>query len=459
MVTIDHLQSVSLRSNPAGAKISQVLLAALQAVEPGAAVARNLERDGGLLISGGRSFDLDLVKRVFIVGAGKAGSPMLQAALRILGERVDESLVIVKEGSLTWSGSATIPMKARLVEAGHPLPDRRGVANTQVILDLLAGATAEDLVICLISGGGSALLTAPVEGVTLEDLQTLTGQLLRCGASIDEINTLRKHLDRVKGGGLARAASPAQLLTLVLSDVVGSPLDVIASGPTTPDPSTFADCLGILEKYDLSEQIPAAIAAHLQKGAAGLAAETPKPGDPLFEHTHSVVIASNVEAAQAGLAQAAELGYHTQLLTTSLVGEASQAGHYLAALTRKVSAGQHAIHRPACLVAGGETTVTLQGHGLGGRNSELALAAVDGLAGLRSTFLITLATDGGDGPTDAAGAVVSGETLARAETLRMDPQAYLDENDSYTFFDRLGDLLKTGPTQTNVNDLTFIFVG
>jgi len=307
--------------------------------------------------------------------------------------------------------------------------------------------TESDLVVCLISGGGSALLTAPVDGVSLADMQALTAALLGCGASIDEINTLRRHLDRVKGGGLARAAAPARVIGLLLSDVVASPLEAIASGPTAPDPTTSADALAVLARYDLRRRVPGSILNALESNR-----ETPKPGDALFARVHNLIVGSNAVSAQAALSQAEREGFRARLLTTALQGEAARVGRDLAAELRRVAS------RPACLCAGGETTVTLgDAPGRGGRNQELALAAVADLAGLPDVMLVTLATDGEDGPTDAAGAVVTGGTLACARALGLDPDDYLRRHDAYAFFDALGDLLKPGPTGTNVNDLTFLF--
>jgi hydroxypyruvate reductase len=322
---------------------------------------------------------------------------------------------------------------------------------------LLANTAQDDLVICLMSGGASALLVSPAPGLTLADLQSLTSALLACGASIYEINTLRKHLEQLKGGGLARLAAPARVATLILSDVIGNPLEVIASGPTVPDPSTFTDAYHILEHYRLIDHVPPGVIRHLEYGRAGQIHETPKPGEPLFSRVQNLVIGDNLQAALAALEQAVREGFHTLLLTTYLQGEARQAGSALAAVARQIDAPGHPLPRPTCLAAGGETIVTLQGDGLGGRNQELALGAVAGLAGLDDILLATLATDGGDGPTDAAGAIVSGETLERARQAGMQPEDYLARNDAYHFFDALGDLLKTGPTQTNVNDLDFIF--
>jgi hydroxypyruvate reductase len=450
-----RLLTASLRAAPAGEAIARIMAAALAAVEPAAAVARCLQRAGDTLTAGGRSFDLRAVDRVVVVGAGKAGAPMARAAAAALGERLSAGLVVVKDGHAEPGGE--LPSALRIVEAGHPVPDERGVAAAHAIGGLLAGLTERDLVIALISGGGSALLTMPVPGVALADLQALTGQLLASGATIDEINTLRKHLDALKGGGLARLAHPAPVVSLILSDVVGSPLDIIASGPTVPDRGSFADALAVLARYGLAGDTPAPILAHLRAGAAGAIPETPKPGDPLFAGVSTVLVGSNELAADAALAQARAEGFHPLLLTTSLEGEAREAGRLLAAVLREVAATGRPAPRPACIVAGGETTVTLRGAGRGGRNQELALAAAPGLAGLADVALVALATDGGDGPTDAAGAVATGATLARAAALGLDHAAHLARNDAYPFFGALGDLLLPGPTATNVNDLTFLF--
>jgi hydroxypyruvate reductase len=315
-----------------------------------------------------------------------------------------------------------------------------------------------DLVICLISGGASALLTMPVTGVSLADLQALTSLLLACGANINEINTLRKHLDQVKGGQLARLAQPARVASLILSDVVGSPLDVIGSGPSVPDSSSFADAYAVLERYGLLGKAPVSIVKYLQRGCQGGAPETPKPDDPLFDRVQNVIIGSNQQAADAALQEALAEGFSAMLLTTYLQGEARQAGRWLAAIARQIASNGQPLQPPACLVVGGETTVTILGDGQGGRNQEMALGAVEDLANLPGAVLVTLATDGGDGPTDAAGAVVTGETLQRALQLGLRPGDYLRRNDAYHFFQGLGDLLVTGPTGTNVNDLAFLFV-
>lgn len=456
--------TTTLARHPQGAAVQRILSAALQAVDPGDAVRAHLHREGGRLLVGPqentRLLFLDDYTHVYVVGAGKAGAPMALAALECLGAYCTAGVVIIKEGHAAIDPHIPLPPawpRLALHEAGHPLPDARGLAATRQVLDLLEGATERDLVLCLISGGGSALLTRPALGISLDDLQELTSLLLASGASINEINTLRKHLDLVKGGGLARAASPAELVTLVLSDVVGDPLDIIASGPTVADASTFGSVWAILERYALVDRLPEAVRSHLLRGREGKLPDTPKSGDPIFERVQHVIVGSNRLAAGAALAQARQEGFYSLLLTTYLQGEARQAGRFLASIARQQAASGEPLPGPACLLAGGETTVTLLGRGRGGRNQELALGAVEDLAGLPDVLLVTLATDGGDGPTDAAGAVVSGDTLARADAAGLSVPQHLLNNDAYSFFNGLGDLLKPGPTQTNVNDLAFLF--
>ncbi|MEY2817858.1 MAG: hypothetical protein RL275_1321, partial [Chloroflexota bacterium] len=332
-----------------------------------------------------------------------------------------------------------------VLPGGHPVPTEASVRAGNAAFDLASSLT-RDLLICLISGGGSALMTSPQYGLHLADLQTLTKLLLACGARVDEINTLRRHLDRVKGGGIAKFANGARIASLILSDVVGNPLEAIASGPTAPDPSTREDALTILEKYDLLNKIPAVILGVLET-----APETPKPNDPMFERMQNVLVGSNSLAAQAGLEMAKSLGFHTHFLGDTWQGEARDIAKELC--------GHFNLNyeRPFCLIAGGETTVTLRGNGKGGRNQELALSAAIEMNGRENIMLITLATDGEDGPTDAAGAVVTGETCQRGGRLEVDAQALLSQNDAYSYFQALGDLIQPGPTGTNVNDLTFLF--
>ena len=380
---------------------------------------------------------------------------MALAAAEILGDSLTSGIVITKAYATKL---AIDNCELTIVNAAHPVPDQNGIDGSEKIIDLLETTSKSDLVLYLISGGGSALLTAPAENISLDNLQQLNRSLLACGASIGEINTLRKHLSRVKGGNLARLAQPAQVAALILSDVIGDPLDVIASGPTVPDPTHYSDALLILEKYAITNQIPSAIHAHLTAGLNGEIAETPKSGEATFDQVNNIIVGNNYQSAQAGLAQAQALGLNTLLLTTYLEGEARTIGPALAAIARQIDQTGDPVPRPACIIAGGETTVIIQGGGLGGRNQELALSAVSPLAGLANTYLISLATDGDDGPTDAAGAVVTGNTLSQAQLKKLNHAQFLENNDAYYFFEPLGDLLKPGPTLTNVNDLSFIFV-
>lgn len=446
-MTPEHFLTHSLRTSPYGSGITRILAAALQAVEPGAAVRRFLQREGDTLFVDGRPYrDVD---RVWLVGAGKGCVPMAEAAVEIVGEPLAGGWVITKAGQ---AGGKTRIGPVALGEAGHPLPTPEGVAGSARIAALLSKAGENDLVLVVISGGGSALLTLPV--VSLDDLRTLTDQLLACGAAINEINTLRKHLDEVKGGGLARM-SPARTVALILSDVVGNPLDIIASGPTVADTSTFADAAGILKKYHLWEKVPEAVRRHFVNGAAGKVSENPKPGDPLFDRVQNVLVGSNELAAEAARVQAAREGFRAEVVTTAVVGEAMEMGKW-------IFDREYFRARPACLIFGGETTVKLGSSmekvGKGGRNQEMALAVVRRMAELQDALFVTLATDGGDGPTDAAGAVVTPETLGRAEAAGQNPDDFLARHDAYAFFDPLGDLLRPGPTQTNVNDLALLFL-
>ena len=447
---MSHFDPALFKHSDTRRRAFAVLDAALDAADPYEAVIRQVRRDGDALTIGGRAYDLSRFRRVYAIGGGKASAAMAQAVEAALGDRLTAGLVNVRYGY-------TKPTRViEINEAGHPIPDEAGVEGARRMALMASEAGADDLVLCLISGGGSALMTLPVEGVSLADIQQLTDALLRCGATINEINAIRKHLSQIKGGHLARLAYPATVVSLILSDVVGSPLDVIASGPTVPDTTTFADARAVIARYGIADQTPARILEHL----AGGAPETPKAGDPIFERVHIVIVASNEVAAQAALEQARALGFNSLILSTYIEGEAREAAKVFAGVAREIAAHGRPLPRPACVIAGGETTVTLRGKGRGGRNQELALAAALGLAGLSAeVMIIALATDGSDGPTDAAGGVADGTSVARARALGLDPWAHLAANDSYPFLERLGDLIVTGPTNTNVNDLTLIVVG
>jgi glycerate 2-kinase len=442
-----------LRPDPRRHKIVSVLEAALDAVDPFLAVQQTLRRQDNILDVGGQRYDLSRYRRILVIGAGKAGAPMTQAVESVLGDRIDDGLVVVKTAH---SGSTE---RVCIVEASHPVPDEAGVRAGQAILTLAAEATQDDLVIALLSGGGSALLVAPAQELTLADKQDLSKTLLACGASINEINVLRKHCSAVKGGQLARAVAPATLITLVLSDVIGSPLDVIASGPTVPDQSSWADAWALVEKYDLEHTLPTAIVDRLRAGLRGEIEDTPKPGDPSFAQAQTQIVADNRLAAEAALAKAAELGYNTLLLSTFVEGEAAEVGKLLAALGKEVLDSGHPIPAPACLVLGGETTVTLgREPGKGGRNQELALSAALALQGINGVTVVSLATDDTNGPTDSAGGLGDGATVARGNALGLSALDHLRRHNAYPYLAAVEDLLLTGPTRTNVNDLMFVFV-
>lgn len=450
VISAESFSCYSLNNHPCGAAVSRILAGAIRAVDPEEAVRRHLWRDGNLLGLGVGDdrmvIDLDAFERILVFGVGKAAPAMAQTMAELLWGRTLHGLLVVKHSA------EPPPVGFEQVTGGHPIPNEGSLLAGQKIAEFLHGCTAGDLLICLISGGGSALMTLPVPGVSLDDMQGLTAALLSCGARIDEINTLRRHLDLLKGGGIARMAFPAQVISLILSDVVGNPLETIASGPTAADPSTLADAHGILEKYALAPVVPASIVQALNRGR-----ETLKPGEPVFEKVKNILVGNNLLSAQAAMLQAKEEGFHTHFLGDSWQGEARFVAGALIQVLRQTLQTEGADGRPLCLIAGGETTVTLRGKGRGGRNQELALAGVGLISEISDGMLVTLATDGEDGPTDAAGAVVTSDTFARGAALGLSSTGYLEENNAYAYFASLQDLLKTGPTGTNVNDLSFLF--
>jgi len=411
-----------------------IFRAALKAADPGDAVARHLKR-----------LNLARFRDIYVIGAGKAGASMAQAAERVLGRRIAAGLVNVKDGH-----TAKL-RRIELNECGHPVPDERGVAGAERIAEIAALAGREDLVVCLISGGASALLPSPAPPITLAEKQAVTRLLLACGANIHEINSVRKHISRIKGGQLARLAVPATVEALLLSDVIGDDLDVIGSGPTAPDASTFADAAAIFAKYGIADRVPKSVRERI----ATAELETPKPGDPLFRRVRNTVVGSNRLALDAAARRARELGYRTLILSSEIEGETREIARMHAAIARELVHTGRPVRPPACIITGGETTVTLRGEGLGGRNQEFVLAAAIDVAGVPDVVVFSAGTDGTDGPTDAAGAIADGETLGR----KPDARRYLDANDSYRYFEALGDLVKTGPTNTNVMDVRLILAG
>ena len=463
MIEQDKLITTSIRDISEGKKILQIMHAALIAVDADVAVRRFVCRKEDKLSFCGRLFDLTEINRIYLIATGKASVPMASAINEIIGDLLTAGIVITKAGnnndSHVWINNTD---KLLVYQASHPIPDETSLLGSSQIIKLLENASNNDLVIILLSGGSSALSTKPVDGVSLADMQALTNLLLSCGASINEINTIRKHLDKVKGGRLTELASPATVVTLVLSDVVGNPIDIIASGPTVADPTTYEQALGILDKYQLTTKVPESILLFLKDGVSGINPETPKPGNPIFHKSEYFIIGSNYLAAQAAVDKAKDFGFNSLLLTTYLQGEACQVGKVIAAITRQILIHDQPLSKPACLVAAGETTVTLNKDpskqtGLGGRNQELALSCIIELAGCFNFAIISLATDGSDGPTNAAGAVITDKTLLRAKQSNLDPIEFLNHHDTYHFFEQLGDLLKPGSTQTKVNDLVFVF--
>jgi len=435
-----------------------LFLHGLEAVNPFNAVKRVMRLEQNKIVIGldkseTLTYDLERFERIIVVGMGKATALMAKAVDEILGSTIKDGCVVVKYGY-------TAELKAiRILEAGHPLPDENGLKGAREIAGLVEGAGEKDLILFLISGGGSALLPLPADGVGFAEKQNMTRRLLACGADIKEVNTIRKHISKVKGGQLARLAYPATIVSLILSDVVGDRLDTIASGPTVPDDTTFKEALEIIKKYNLMDDIPDSIRNRIESGTRGDIEDTPKYGDRIFEKTHNLIIGSNLIALKAIEEKARASGYHTFVLTSSIEGEARDVAKVLAAIAKEIVNSGHPVQSPACIVSGGETTVTIKGKGKGGRNQELGLAAAITLAGIENVVLLSAGTDGTDGPTDAAGAIIDGQTVERARKAGINPDESLSNNDSYNFLKSVDDLLVTGPTNTNVMDIQIILKG
>jgi len=427
---------------------------AIKAGDPSSSIRKWVKVEADKLKVGNYEVDLNRVDRIVAVGGGKASAAMAITLEQIMGDRLAEGTVNIPEG--------TVPRKAthkiKFVEARHPIPSESGMEGTKQMLDLVSELGSRDLVICLISGGGSALMPLPAEGIELSELQEVTQLLLKSGATIQEVNAVRKHLSAVKGGQLARAAYPTKIITLIISDVVGDRLDTIASGPTYWDLTTYRDAFSVLEKYKLTEKVSPSIMARLRNGVRGVIPETPKLREECFRNAYYKIIASNVDA----LEMAAEVGrvhnLNVHILTTTMQGEARQVGEHLARMAKEVCQAGKPIPVPGLLLSGGETTVRVRGQGVGGRNQELVLSAVTGLAGLENAAMVSFGTDGVDGPTDAAGAIADGFTFQKARELGLDPSSYLENNDSYHFFKELEDLVVTGPSGTNIMDVTALIV-
>jgi len=409
------------------------------------------------------TFDFEQYTRVFVIGAGKATAKMAKAVEELLGKRITEGVISVKYGHTESLD------KIRMIEAGHPVPDQNSVRASQEIERIAQAADARSLVINLISGGGSALLTSPLRCIIggeecvlgLEDFRRTTEVLLGCGATIEEMNCIRKHISMIKGGRLARMISPAVMINFILSDVVGDRLDTIASGLTTFDDTTFSDAVRVVNAYGIRDALPEKVVSALDAGEKELIEETPKKDDPLFSSVKHVLIGTNLTALRAGQKRAAACGYHTKLLSSQITGEASEVAQVLYGIARDVLLHDLLCKKPACIIGGGETTVTLRGNGKGGRNQECALSFLSALSREKDPegiFFLSAATDGNDGPTDAAGAFACSRILEKRASLRLDINTCLQNNDSYTFYEKTGALLKTGPTNTNVCDIQILIV-
>jgi len=431
---------------------AEIFLAGLQAVAPGAAIRRFCQLDGNILTVDSHQYDLDFFQKIIVLGAGKAGASMAKAIESIFTDRISAGIITVKYDHISEL------QKVNIQEAGHPVPDKNGLKGAETIYQLASSADEKTLVICLISGGGSALMPLPVNGITLEDKQKTTQVLLECGATIHEINAVRKHLSAIKGGGLARAIYPATLISLILSDVVGDDLDSIASGPCVPDPTTFAECKSIFSRYSIENDIPENVAHHIESGINGSVLETAKVGQEFFKKTQNVIIGRNFDALLHAKEQAEKLGYNTILLSSMLEGITRDVAANHIAIAREIQLHGYPLARPACILSGGETTVHIKGTGKGGRNQEFVLAAAVKASDMDNIVILSAGTDGTDGPTDAAGAFCDETTVDRAQSIGLDPQDYLDNNDSYHFFEKLSDLYKIGPTNTNVMDLRIILI-
>jgi hydroxypyruvate reductase len=430
-----------------------IFRASLDAADPVQAVLRFVSRDGELLRAGKKRYSLRSFDNIWVLGAGKASTAMAQAIERVLGPRISGGLIVTKYGH-------SAPLKrVRALEASHPVPDEAGVEGARQLMEMARNASGRDLVFCLISGGGSALTPAPAPPISLAEKQETTKLLLACGANIHEINTIRKHISSFKGGLLARLAAPATLVTLMLSDVIGDNLEAIGSGPSVPDPTTFAVADAIIRKYGLADRIPTNVRNRLDAGLRGEVEDTPKTGDPCFDKTQNIVVGSNRLAVDAAASKARALGYRVLVLSTFIEGETKDVARMHAAIAKEIRAAGRPVRAPACVISGGETTVTLTGDGKGGRNQEFVLAAALDLAGMENAVVLSGGTDGTDGPTDAAGAIADGVTVERAAKLGLSAAGHLARNDAYPFFESLGDLVKTGPTGTNVMDVRLILCG
>ncbi|MBM4054729.1 MAG: glycerate kinase [Planctomycetes bacterium] len=429
----------------------KIYFAGLHSVGADVCIQKYIKVKDNCITVGRKTYDLGNYNNIYITGFGKVSGFMAAAMEKLLGERIKKGIVNVRYGYAA-------PCKyVKINSAGHPIPDSAGVNGTKEIIGIAKEAKENDLVFCLISGGGSALFELPYEGISLEEIRNITALLLKCGATIDEMNALRKHLSMVKGGrfaGLCRA----EMVSVILSDVINDQLDTIASGATSPDSSTFSDCERILNKYGLYQKIPVSVRKHIQNGLHGNIEETPKPGDKIFAGVNNVIVGNNRTALIASKEKAQQLGYNAVILSSCIKGEAREIAKVFGAIAREIHFSGYPVKRPACIIAGGEPTVTVKGDGLGGRNQEFSLSAAMEIDGLADTVILSAATDGTDGGTDAAGAMVDGATIMNAKSKKLHPEKYLSHNDSFSFFRETHELVVTGPTKTNVMDIMLLLV-
>lgn len=461
----NHQQLINNATNNTDQKLRtdalKILEQALSSVDPKKAIQNSVSIHENILRINDKQHDLSKTDHIIVVGGGKAAPVMTETVLKIIGDRVSGGSVNVLRGTVEEFDLKTITVH----EASHPIPDQAGVKGVQNMIELVSGLTEKDIVLTLISGGGSALMPFPANGISLGDMQEVTRLMLMTGATINELNAVRKHLSAFKGGQFARACYPASVVSLIISDVIGDPVDTIASGPTAPDSTTFNDATNALTRYTIIDKVPRSVKEHLLSGVNGKIPETPKKDDPIFKNVFNYVIANNLTACKAAQQKAKELGYDPIIVSTSVEGQACNIGREYADIVKQISETNSKeikvlesiikVKNPSALILGGETTVTVKGSGIGGRNQEVALSAIPGVSGL-NCVLAALGTDGIDGPTDAAGAIIDGTSLERSISKNLDVETYLESNNAYVFFKELGDLIFTGPTGTNVNDITLI---
>lgn len=430
-----------------------IINSAINSVKPSELINRKMMLEGNHLIINNYKIDLEKHDRIFVLGTGKASAFMAYEIEILLGDKINYGIISTKYGH-----SAPCK-KIKIIESGHPIIDANSLKAGEQILTLAKEATENDLVICLLSGGGSALLEKLPSEISLQELQEVFNLLLNSGANIEEMNIVRRHLSKIKGGQLAAAIFPTTSVSLIISDVINDPLEAIAGGVTSPDPSTFKDALNILSKYDLIDQTPPNVINYILDGVEGKNPETIKPNNKIFERTNNFILGNNKEALSNAKTKAESLGYNTLIYSENIQGEAKEIGKFSAELAKKIFYENKPLNPPACLLIGGETTVTIKGNGKGGRNQELVLSALCEMKNEKFEFLIaSVGTDGTDGPTDAAGAFVNQTIISRSVELSINPNSFLENNNSYNFFNKIDGLIKTGPSGTNVMDIIVILV-